>query len=86
MDERKERRKDKNSQAKSKKDMMDRLLDVEDENGRRLTDEEIIDILLMYTNAGHESSAHTTMWATMFLQGHPEFLQKAKVRNYYATA
>lgn len=61
--------------------MMDALLDVEDENGRRLTDEEIIDILVMYLNAGHESSGHTTMWATLFLQGHPEFFQKAKVNE-----
>ena len=64
---------------KAKKDMMDALLDVEDENGRRLSDEEIIDILVMYLNAGHESSGHTMMWATVLLQQHPEFLQKAKV-------
>lgn len=62
-----------------KKDMMDALMDVEDENGRKLSDEEIIDILLMYLNAGHESSGHIIMWATIFLQEHPEFLQKAKV-------
>ncbi|KAG8655431.1 ent-kaurenoic acid oxidase 2 [Manihot esculenta] len=61
-----------------KKDMMDALMDVEDENGRKLSDEEIIDILLMYLNAGHESSGHIIMWATIFLQEHPEFLQKAK--------
>ncbi|CAK7349256.1 unnamed protein product [Dovyalis caffra] len=61
-----------------KKDMMDSLLDVEDDNGRKLTDEEIIDVMLMYLNAGHESSGHITTWATIFLQEHPEFLQKAK--------
>lgn len=59
--------------------MMEALLDAEDENGRRLDDEEIIDILVMYLNAGHESSGHITMWATLFLQEHPEVLQKAKV-------
>ncbi|KAL4600295.1 hypothetical protein ACB092_11G188500 [Castanea dentata] len=61
-----------------KKDMMDALIDVKDENGRKLTDEEIIDILVMYLNAGHESSGHTAMWATIFLNQHPEYLQKAK--------
>ncbi|XP_011010022.1 PREDICTED: ent-kaurenoic acid oxidase 1-like isoform X1 [Populus euphratica] len=61
-----------------KKDMMDSLLGVEDENGRKLTDEEIIDVILMYLNAGHESSGHITTWATIFLQEHPKFLQKAK--------
>jgi ent-kaurenoic acid hydroxylase len=59
--------------------MMDALLDVEDEDGRKLTDEEIIDVLLMYLNAGHESSGHTMMWATILIQEHPEVFQKAKV-------
>lgn len=62
-----------------RKDMMDALIDVEDENGRKLTDEEIIDILVMYLNAGHESSGHTMMWATILLNQHPEVLKKAKV-------
>lgn len=60
------------------KDMMDALLSVEDEKGRKLDDEEIIDILLMYLNAGHESSGHTIMWTAIYLQQHPEFLEKAK--------
>ncbi|XP_045800379.1 ent-kaurenoic acid oxidase 2-like [Trifolium pratense] len=60
------------------KDMMDSLIDVEDDIGRKLSDEAIIDIMLMYLNAGHESSGHITMWATYFLQKHPEYLQKAK--------
>ncbi|KDP26990.1 hypothetical protein JCGZ_22182 [Jatropha curcas] len=64
--------------SSKKKDMMDALLDVEDEKGQKLSDEEIIDILLMYLNAGHESSGHITMWATIFLQAHPEYLKKAK--------
>jgi ent-kaurenoic acid monooxygenase len=42
-------------------DMMDRLIEAEDEHGRRLADDEIIDILIMYLNAGHESSGHITM-------------------------
>ncbi|XP_075640900.1 ent-kaurenoic acid oxidase 2-like isoform X1 [Castanea sativa] len=63
--------------SETQKDMMELLMDVE-ENGRKLDDEEIIDIILMYLNAGHESSAHATMWAALFLQQHPECLQKAK--------
>lgn len=60
-------------------DMMDRLIEVEDEHGRRLDDDEIIDILIMYLNAGHESSGHITMWATVFLQENPDIFAKAKV-------
>ena len=75
--ERRNQRKTDNS--KKKKDMLDALIDVKDEKGETLDDEEIIDIMLMYLNAGHESSGHTAMWAAIFLQQHPEFLEKAKV-------
>ncbi|KAI4294927.1 hypothetical protein MLD38_040790 [Melastoma candidum] len=61
-----------------KKDMMDGLMEVEDESGRKLRDEEIIDILIMYLTAGHESSAHIAMWSVLLLQQHPEFLEKAR--------
>lgn len=61
-----------------KKDMLDALLDTTDDKGRKLDDEEIIDTLVMYLNAGHESSGHITMWSTILLQGHPEFFRIAK--------
>ncbi|XP_052192339.1 ent-kaurenoic acid oxidase 2-like [Diospyros lotus] len=79
VDERRARRK--NSPSTQEKDMMDALMDVEDENGRKLDDEEIIDILVMYLNAGHESSGHITMWATLFLLEHPEVFQRAKAEQ-----
>ncbi|XP_057440066.1 ent-kaurenoic acid oxidase 1-like [Lotus japonicus] len=79
VDERREQRK--TFVPKNSKDMMDALIDVEDDKGRKLSDEEIIDIMLMYLNAGHESSGHITMWATYFLQKHPEYLQKAKAEQ-----
>uniref|UniRef100_A0A0D9WKY5 ent-kaurenoic acid monooxygenase n=1 Tax=Leersia perrieri TaxID=77586 RepID=A0A0D9WKY5_9ORYZ len=62
-------------------DMMDRLIEAEDESGRRLADDEIIDILIMYLNAGHESSGHITMWATVFLQENPNILARAKAEQ-----
>ncbi|KAI4318737.1 hypothetical protein MLD38_032407 [Melastoma candidum] len=65
-----------------KKDMMDGLMEVEDESGRKLRDEEIIDILIMYLTAGHESSAHIAMWSVLLLQQHPEFLEKARVSKW----
>ncbi|KAI4317497.1 hypothetical protein L6164_025361 [Bauhinia variegata] len=67
--------------SREAKDMLDALMDVEDENGRKLSDEEIIDVLLMYLNAGHESSGHITMWTAVFLAKHPEYLQKAKAEQ-----
>ncbi|KAI4372649.1 hypothetical protein MLD38_010852 [Melastoma candidum] len=76
-----DRRRQKDKNEPHRKDMMDALLEVEDENGRRLNDEEIIDVLLMYLNAGHESSGHITMWATIFLQEHPEVLERTKAEQ-----
>ena len=81
--ERRARRKE-NSTAE-KRDMMDALMDAVDDKGRKLDDEEIIDVLVMYLNAGHESSGHVSMWATLFLQKNPEVLQKAKVRKSYSS-
>ncbi|KAG8391419.1 hypothetical protein BUALT_Bualt01G0185600 [Buddleja alternifolia] len=77
--ERRERRS--KDPSKGKKDMMDALMDAEDEYGRKLKDEEIIDVLIMYLNAGHESSGHITMWATIFLQKHPDVFEKAKAEQ-----
>jgi ent-kaurenoic acid hydroxylase len=68
----------KNNIPRERTDMLDSLIDVEDENGRKLSNEEIIDLLIMYLNAGHESSGHTMMWAAVLLQRHPEIFQKAK--------
>ncbi|CAI9770398.1 unnamed protein product [Fraxinus pennsylvanica] len=79
VDQRREQRR--SNQPIDKKDMMDALMDVEDENGRRLNDDEIIDVLLMYLNAGHESSGHITMWATLFLQKHPDIFKRAKAEQ-----
>ncbi|CAN6562407.1 unnamed protein product [Malus baccata var. baccata] len=80
VDERRAQRKSGNYYVK-KKDMMDALLDVEDDDGRKLNDEDIIDVLLMYLNAGHESSGHTIMWATVFLQANPEAFRRAKAEQ-----
>jgi hypothetical protein len=85
VDKRRNERKEKLLPGQKAKDMMDSLIDVEDENGRKLDDDEIIDILLMYLNAGHESSGHITMWATYFLQGHPKIFRKAKVSKLLAS-
>lgn len=63
-----------------KKGMMDLLMEVKNENGEILVDEHIIDLLWQILFSGHETVAHTAMWATIYLHHHPEILQKAKVR------
>jgi len=62
-----------------KKDMMDLLMEVKDEEGRMLEDEDIIDLLLVFLLAGHESSAHGILWTIIYLIDHPHVFQRAKV-------
>ncbi|XP_040998199.1 beta-amyrin 11-oxidase-like [Juglans microcarpa x Juglans regia] len=66
------------NQTEAKKDLMDLLLGVRDEEGRGLEEEDIIDILIVLMLAGHESSAHGATWAVIYLSQHPEVLRKAK--------
>ncbi|XP_054781947.1 ent-kaurenoic acid oxidase 2-like [Prosopis cineraria] len=71
-----QRRKERKEKVHRKfRDMIDDLMDAE------LDDEQITDIIVMYTNNGHESSGHTTMWATVYLQQYPEVFQKAKAEQ-----
>ncbi|XP_017624666.2 beta-amyrin 11-oxidase-like [Gossypium arboreum] len=64
--------------AERKKGMMDLLMEVENENGEKLEDEHIIDLLLLILFSGRETVAHNAMWVTIYLHHHPEILQKAK--------
>ncbi|KAB1224115.1 Beta-amyrin 11-oxidase [Morella rubra] len=68
----------KSGEYKGKKSMMDLLMEVEDENGQILEDEDIVDLLLTCFSVGFESSATCALWAIVHLTGHPEVLQKAK--------
>ncbi|KAE8731947.1 Beta-amyrin 11-oxidase [Hibiscus syriacus] len=56
--------------------MIDLLMEIEDENGKKLQDEDIIDLLLVFLLAGHESSAHAALWVIIYLHTSQTF-------NYY---
>ncbi|XP_074309439.1 ent-kaurenoic acid oxidase 2-like [Silene latifolia] len=60
------------------KDMLDMFMEIESDNGVKLSDEEIVDLINALLNAGHESSAHAIMWVVMLLQENPQIFQKAK--------
>ncbi|KAL4279607.1 hypothetical protein GQ457_03G021500 [Hibiscus cannabinus] len=61
-----------------KRGMIDLLMEIKDENGKKLEDEDIIDLLLVFLLAGHESSAHAAMWVLIFLHDQPQLWRKAK--------
>ncbi|KDO44740.1 hypothetical protein CISIN_1g011210mg [Citrus sinensis] len=73
-----ERRAMKSDEQKGRKGLIDLLMEVEDENGTKLDDLDIIDMLISFLSAGHESSAHIATWALIHLHKHPQTLRKAK--------
>ncbi|XP_059428646.1 beta-amyrin 11-oxidase-like [Corylus avellana] len=62
---------------KGKKDMMDLLMEVEDEDGQKFVDEDIVDLMLGFFAAGFGSTTTSTLWAMVHLSEHPEALKKA---------
>ncbi|KAL2668956.1 hypothetical protein AAZV13_01G159700 [Glycine max] len=76
-----QKRRTNNTITKTKRrklDMMDLLMEVKDEDGRQLEDEDIIDLLLVFLLAGYESSAHGILWTIIYLTEHPLVFQRAK--------
>ncbi|KAK8703788.1 hypothetical protein V6N13_047434 [Hibiscus sabdariffa] len=59
--------------------MVDLLLDIKNSNdpsSENLEDEQIVNILLGFLFAGHETTAHAALWLTIYLHDHPEILQR----------
>jgi cytochrome P450 len=54
-------------------------MEAEDEDGQKLEDEHIVNLILISFSAGFESSALAALWAIVYLSEHPEALKKAKV-------
>ncbi|XP_004510260.1 beta-amyrin 11-oxidase-like [Cicer arietinum] len=74
-----ERRKmKKNGQIGEKKYLVDILMEVDDNMGKNLEDEIIINYLILYLFAGHESTATLMMLSITYLTQNPLCLKKAK--------
>lgn len=67
--------------AVGNKDLVEILLAIEDDDGRKLEDEYIVDSLIFLLFAGHETSALTIMWSIIHLIDNPKIMNKAKVIN-----
>ena len=79
LDKKRATMKDNTNQTDAKKDMMDLLMGVKDEDGRQLEDLDIIDLLIVFMLAGHESSAHGALWSVIYLSENAEVFKIAKV-------
>ncbi|XP_027336882.1 beta-amyrin 11-oxidase-like [Abrus precatorius] len=60
------------------KDLIDILLQVKGDKGQKLEDEDIIDLLLGFLFAAHETTGQGMMWSTIYLSQHPDIMKKAK--------
>lgn len=58
--------------------MVDLLMETE-EDGKKLSSQEIVDLIIIYLLAGHESFAHASTWVIINLLEHPQYYQIAKV-------
>ena len=60
-------------------DLMSALMRTEDERGRLLSDEEVVDNIVSLVLAGYQSTASALMWAVYHLAKTPHALAKLRV-------
>lgn len=75
----KRKKKFENESDESMNDLMDGLMKLEDEEGARLSDIEILDNIVSLLVAGYESTSLATTWAVYYLAKFPKVLQKLRV-------
>ena len=62
-------------------DLMDGLMQIEDDMGKRLSDQEVLDNIVSLVVAGYTSTAMASTWALYFLAKYPNVLEKLRVHN-----
>jgi ent-kaurenoic acid hydroxylase len=60
-------------------DLMDGLIQIEDSEGGKLSDKEVIDNIVSLVFGGYISTSVVSMWAIYLLAKHPNVLQKLRV-------
>ena len=59
-------------------------MEMEDEQGKKLCDDEIVDNIVSLVVAGYESTANAIMWAAYHLAKSPHALHKLRVSYFFA--
>ncbi|XP_044486871.1 ent-kaurenoic acid oxidase 1-like isoform X2 [Mangifera indica] len=62
-------------------DLMDGLKQIEDDEGKKLSDQEVLDNIISLVVAGYESTSLASMWALYYLSKYPNVLQKLREEN-----
>ncbi|KAI3941803.1 hypothetical protein MKW98_030533 [Papaver atlanticum] len=73
------------SQIEERNDLMDGLINMKDEQGKQLGDEEVLDNIVSLVIAGYESTSLASMWALYYLAKFPDVLQKLRDENLAMT-
>lgn len=60
-------------------DLMDGLMGLKDDEGKELSDTEVLDNIVSLVIAGYESTSLAIMWALYYLAKYPIVLQKLRV-------
>ncbi|KAL9447423.1 hypothetical protein AB3S75_014985 [Citrus x aurantiifolia] len=76
VDERKAMKK--NGEQTAKRGMIDLMMEIEDESGKMLKDEDIVDLLIVFLLGAYDGTTHTVMWVIIYLCRNPQILQQAK--------
>ena len=77
-----EKRKEKRKECIETMDLMDSLMDIKDNEGNHLTDDEVVDNIVSFIVAGYVSTSLASVWALYYLSKSPKVLQKLRVISY----
>jgi ent-kaurenoic acid hydroxylase len=69
----------KNATSEVKDDLMSGLMRMEDEQGNKLSDDEVLDSIVSLVVGGYESASSAIMWAVYHLAKSPDVLSKLRV-------
>ncbi|KAK4437111.1 Beta-amyrin 11-oxidase [Sesamum alatum] len=64
--------------SKGKNDLMEGLMQVTDDDGKKLTDIEVLDNIVSLVVAGYTSTSLAIMWAFYYLAMHPDVVKKLR--------
>lgn len=80
-----EKRKGRKNEIHENSDFMDGLMQIKDEEGNQMTDDEVVDNIVSLVVAGYQSTALASMWALYHISKSPEVLHKLRVVEEYTS-
>ncbi|XP_021855723.2 ent-kaurenoic acid oxidase 1 [Spinacia oleracea] len=82
LDKRRQKKKNESAEGETTtNDLMDGLIKMKDEEGRQLSDEEVLDNVVSTILVGHVSIAYAVTWSLLFLAKSPHVLLKLREEN-----